>query len=482
MAVLRLALVMDRIHDVDLPTELWQEILSFCTSPEIAALALVSQRFRAISRPLLFRSCTFRMRRHDKNRNCHQRLRLRLDFLTSPEIAPLLQDCVIQGCRRSKPEWIATICANLPLFPSLRRLDIRYLSISSATVSALSNLTCQSSLLSLSLVRCGAGIALPSGWEKHQGSISVESFTSRQYESAQGVDRWRFDLTSLNIAALRHLDLGSRDSTKWLVMGFSPRTGTRFPNVETLHLHVRGLDDVPESNLISTLACFPSVRTLDIRAPHNYDRSRQAMHGPIGLPMDHLPALQSFHGPARQVVSYCRGRPSVRHLKLYGLRVSQTCKVAELSPLLFGMGSTSTCAQIVSIDLRIAMFVETITSHMARIFPSLRALRMVVPRTGVPGVVYDFQRILDSMEALILSPALEVLFLAFRYDVDVNPWAHPNTSRFAKMEEAVRQLASRFPALEHICVCCDLGARAAGKRTRMWRWSRGLREEMVWAR
>ncbi|KAJ7503759.1 hypothetical protein B0H11DRAFT_1984182 [Mycena galericulata] len=454
--------------DVDLPVELWQEILALLGRSDVCAVALVSPRLKVIAQPLIFRSCVFRMRRHRRARAL-LRLGSRIEFLTSPDIAPLVQEYTVLDGRHNSADCIAAICDSIQRFPNLRNVNFKYVRMNSSTISAI----CQASaafktFLSLSLVGCMTDFTWSDG---QPSSINLSAFTLHNGHTPHHPhdNRW---LLFLSFDALRVLDVATPQSTASFLAGIMAGMGTRFSSVETIHFHLHGLEDLPEGQgLVSILTSFPSVRILQIHPPHKYEHGRR-VHSPPALSESSLTRLSSFHGPASHAAVYCRARASVNHLKLYGLGDNYACTYRELLVPLQTIASSTPSPDHASLELRIAFPVEDIAGEIAATFPALRSLRVVAPYSDP---FQDFHRLITSLEALVLPPRVAVLYLAFRYCIDIEKWAHPS-ARFERMKAAVRALAQRYPTLRHVChvcVCCDLAHWAYPHRTRVWRWTRG---------
>ncbi|KAJ7021871.1 hypothetical protein C8F04DRAFT_1139608 [Mycena alexandri] len=452
--------------EVKIPAELWLRILDCMDTSNIPQLALVSQQLRVIVQSLIFKTCVFQAGKHHRSRHeSHLRLNAKLtakiSALISPHIAQFLRKWTLVGGRRNSGAYVAALCATLPMFPNLDTVHFKSVRMTSTLVSLISAVTLKNPL-SLSLISCMTDF--PGRSDRQPGSIALGSLLMHN-DHIPEYPHDHYWLSLLRADMLTVLDLATAHSTASFMFGMAQRTGTHFSNLEILHLHLEGLDNVPEEDLVSILATLHSVRTFHIHPPHSYVHE-PGRHGPFLLPAAALPRLSSFLGPAAQARSYCADRASIRHLSLYSPGSGRACVYNELlDPHLV------VPPYLASLQLRVAFPVEDIARAVAVAYPVLRGLRIIAPHATPPP---DFRRLLTSLEALALPPTLEVLFLALRHRQDSNRWPLNSIPRFEMVQTAVEKLRQRYTALNNICVCFDFGDMGERRnRTRVWRWTRG---------
>ncbi|KAJ7764691.1 hypothetical protein B0H16DRAFT_1525398, partial [Mycena metata] len=454
-------------REVKLPAELWFKILACMDTSHISQLALVSQQLRIIVQSLIFKTCVFQAgkhhrSRHESHRRMNGKLAAKLSVLTLPHIAQFLRQWTLVGGRRNSRGYVAAVCATLSMFPNLQAVHFQSVRMTSTVVSLISAATLKNPL-SLSLVSCMTDF--PGRWSEGQpGSIRLGSFLLHN-EHIIKYPHDHYWLSMLRTDTLAVLDFATAHSTASFMFGMAQSTGPQLSNLEILHLHLEGLDDVPEQDLVSILATLHSVHTFHIHPPPSYVHT-PGRHGPFLLPATALPQLSSFLGPAAQAQSYCANRASIRHLSLYSPGLGRACVYDELL-----VPHLTVPPQLASLHLRIAFPVEDIAREVAATCPVLRGLRIIVPHaTPTP----DFRRLVASLEALVLPPTLEVLFLGLRHQQDSSPWPHNSIPRFEVLQTAMEGLQQRHTALRYICVCFDMGDMGERRsRTRVWRWTRG---------
>ncbi|KAJ7659189.1 hypothetical protein DFH06DRAFT_1406234 [Mycena polygramma] len=403
-------------------------------------IALVSRYLQAPAYSVLFQSCVFNLRHS-------HRLHSIITVYTFPHIAPIVRECTVLGRRNSAPD-VADICAALLHFTNLRHLTFQYVRMTVTTLAAICS-TQLSALNSLSLISCMTGFGVPS-----QGQADP--------------------LTLKNSGSTKNLSRLSRtiipQSTKCFVEHLtrqSPRLN--FPALETLLLTLSGLHKFPDG-ANSVLLSFPALRMLSVNSSFKIPPSSR-IYAPISVPASSLPLLSSFHGPAGHAAAYCTGRPSIRHLELYG-EPCYACRACHAEKLLPSLPEIAAAAPALSsLKLRIA-------APLAELLPTLGA---------TPGAKNWVPVLADLLSALAapgsLPAELAVLFLAVRYTTGPGDRWDALRARVASVGPAIQRLGRAVPGIRLICVCCDLdmgaGAvvRRGHERTILWCWERDARGE-----
>ncbi|KAJ7613272.1 hypothetical protein DFH06DRAFT_1370730 [Mycena polygramma] len=429
---------------VPFPAELWLDILSDLASPDLSTMRRVSQELRQLVNPFLFKSCVLRIQTAGP-----VGLRPKIAFYTSPAIAASVRDCTVLGCRHNTPAAITDICAALPQLRNLRHLTFQYVRMSPTMITTIRRAALPTSdslsLASLSLVSCVTDF--PDSSTHGAGAVTLKSVLihNELHPTFPHDDRW-FSL--LNLDLLQSLDVAQPHMTRAFVEWLARPLNIQLPVLESLQLHVSGLDDVMDK-FLSVLTLFSSLRVLGVKAgpPYNivsywrgYPRISCVPHG--------LPLLTSFHGPATQAAVYCAGRTLVRHLKLYGAHLNQAISHTTLLVVIKDIARAAPHLQ--SLELRSAHSLDRVTVALAESFPALRSLRVVIPHFSEGTIA----TLLNTLEILALPRAIEVLFVIYRV-TDRAPWPAVPTSD-ADMVSAILTLTQHAPTLQKVCICCDL--------------------------
>ncbi|KAJ6518160.1 hypothetical protein C8R47DRAFT_1086205 [Mycena vitilis] len=457
-----------------LPVELWLKILQYRNlgPRDLVAMALVSPHLQAPAYSVLFRSCVF---------NLHHSHRLHpiITVYTSPHIAPIVRECTVLGHRNSTAD-VAAICAALLHFTNLRHLTFQYVRMAATTLNAIYS-SQLSALDSLSLISCITSFGVPLQGQADVLNVNKFLLHNEPIPAFPHDYRW---LGIINIGRLVVLDLAQPQSTQCFVEHLtkqSPRLN--FPALETLLLTLSGLYAFPDK-VSSILLSFPALRILSIGSSFTNPPSTR-VYAPIAVPTNSLPLLSSFHGPAGHAAAYCTGRPSVRHIEIYG-EPCHACRASHDARLLPFLPEIAAAAlALSSLALRIATPLAELLPKLGATFPNLRALRAVVPSHHRVSVLAD---LLSALAAPIDSPGslpvdLAVLFLAVRHVIAPGDRWDALRARVASVGAAIQRLGRAVPGIRLICVCCDLDMgdgvvmRRGHERTIIWRWERDARGE-----
>ncbi|KAJ7506129.1 hypothetical protein B0H11DRAFT_330128 [Mycena galericulata] len=428
----------------DMPGELWLEILPHLGKDDLRATTLVSRKVRWIAQSLLFAVFEHTLC-PGFSEAVLKRLQEKITFYTSPDRAHVIQGCTVLGGRSNSPIYVEEICRALPKFHNLRHISIQYVRISSTLVAAIAR-AATAARMSLSLVSCMSNFTTGDCATVPLQELAVHNDYIPKYFLDNS---W---LGVLDLHALRVLNIARPHSTKSFMNIFI--TGIQLSTLEVLDLHLQGLIGVAKTDFVSSLACFPGLRTLHLHPPLRPDPTSW-VHGSLDIPSTSLPALASFYGPSTQAAAFCTdGRP-IKHLKLYGSADNTTCgrvlthQLAEISRHAPGLAS---------LELRDAELPTTV----ATTFPELRSLRLVVPHS-LTYFMPDLHGVLASLESLVLPMHLTVLYLAFEHVTDIQEWGLP-LSKDDETEAVMRDLGRRHPLL------CEISLQLSYSNSTEWRW------------
>jgi hypothetical protein len=250
-----------------LPNELWFETFSILPRKTLMSLHSASRLFHRISRPLLFDEFEFHpfqiqegaSSRYADQNDVYKNTK-RLEFWTSPEIAPFVRRCTFSAFSRSHnlddPSPVfATFFRLLPNFYSLREISCVTVKFDRVAVEALCALP---NLARVQLTACSL-----------DGDITglllrVKSFLYVQITGMRsaGAQSW---LSILDKDTLRDLKLPSPPSPGLILQGIT----SDYPNVQRLLLGVKDWSEIP------LLSKFSDVRSLQIIWCPSYDREME---------------------------------------------------------------------------------------------------------------------------------------------------------------------------------------------------------------
>ncbi|KAJ7210788.1 hypothetical protein GGX14DRAFT_450297 [Mycena pura] len=121
----------------NVPNEIWELVFLPLARPELMKIQLTQRRLRSIARPLLFRHFTFYI-----SDGYHPLLLERLEYWSSPEVAPCVRECSLTGTRQ-RPQSVLlsqAFLSHLPHFTSMRRFLMTGFTYSPAFLQALQSL------------------------------------------------------------------------------------------------------------------------------------------------------------------------------------------------------------------------------------------------------------------------------------------------------------------------------------------------------
>jgi hypothetical protein len=281
---------------VDLPTELWMDILKTLAFPDLKLISLACKRFRALAAPRLFRRLCLTMFSYRGGCNWsysgtdyHDVRKLvfpsdqYLEFYGSEKIAPLVRE--FRLCKYSYKHLIEpgieVVLALLRRLPGLESITFRSCNLDAQVMHALEQLP---ALASISMIFCSG----PTTHIPHLRLKKVELVDIR---------RWLF---TPDPDSLECLSIGNCE----------PPAASCLPNLRTLSVNTYHWPSVFCCLDFLVKCSCPSLETLSLSStvreyelPANID----------GLPT--IPRLQNFAGPIRLAPIFATGR-SLLHVIL----------------------------------------------------------------------------------------------------------------------------------------------------------------------
>ncbi|KAF8209497.1 hypothetical protein K438DRAFT_1929894 [Mycena galopus ATCC 62051] len=460
---------------LNVPVDIWLEILSHTARPDLCSLTLVTPTLRWLAQSLMFESLVLRIPGQNSNQtrfllklalfiSIRRGLHSKFAFFTSPRIAPLVRNCKLLGDSSGAPEvYGVALCDALPKFPRLRRLHLEDILMTPRMVRKIAKVSSDIQLC-LRLIRCTPRFPV-SLWVS---PILLEELSlTTNDEDPEAViyhNRW-LSILSLNLQKLRVLVLRNVESTMKSMEIFIDSPD--FPGLEVLSLDSGGIDKNSEQKFISILSRFPSLRTLELHSSNT-----RVLWSPWSseIPATTVPLLSCFCGPAHLAPAFCAGRQITR-LKLQGTVGVQPCEQQLLDLHLFGMIASKNVT-LASLQLRVKFPTQQLLEAIATSFPMLRSLRFFSrPLTITETPRPNLQAILNTIDNIVLPPHLEVLYVAFLQ-------VGPKLDRAMKQEKrqivtTIRGLVQRYPSLRHFSLSTDLSVngKIIGSMTTAWKSS-----------
>ncbi|KAK7064997.1 ubiquitin family protein [Favolaschia claudopus] len=358
---------------LDLPTEIWLDILSYVPEHSLDALSRTCNRLRWITLPLLFRSQlffpfleTFTFRRLDRTFNEYQeRINQRVSFMSSAPMAGIIQELHIlyygPGYNRRHnvthtpmEGGFDALFSALPNFQHLTKLILQYPSCNDALFGALKQLQ---HLLSFELeVSSAASGTIPIPAQK-------EFILNRTYSPIKLFPSDEFSLYFLFPAQL-----------EVLVAGFTgTETIARALNLThenaTLDLAVRF---VASPHLHGALAACPNLTSLRLRSSA-LDGHVSPTPAPSHLPATLIPHLTSFHGPPDFALIFSPHR-TLRALRLWSSHSVSSVSAPWLVHGILSQLSMSMGLRLTSLDLGVTLLPHSLFAAIRDVFPSLERL------------------------------------------------------------------------------------------------------------
>ncbi|KAJ7204127.1 hypothetical protein GGX14DRAFT_460924 [Mycena pura] len=302
-------------------------------------IQLTQQRLRSVARPLLFRHFTFHI---DGNRV--SLLLQRLEYWSSPEIAPCVRECSLTGQNRLQSVLSQAFLSRLPRFTNLRQFSMQSFMYTPTFFQALQSLP---ALRHLESCHC-----FP--------------------DPAVSADDWRLliplDLTFIHI---HHLHVGGdltrhvRHDTVCSMEVFLGEqscadilAGDPFPLVKHL-LCCLAFKKPSASSVSHLLSQFPAIEVLHF--PSKIDESTFAASSKV-----HLPSLTRLTGNPR-VLSLLQTTAALRYLNIdYG-----SWKPREFLAMVH-----SNMAGVISLCVSFTSFSYENICDLSRCFPGLQSLRV----------------------------------------------------------------------------------------------------------
>ncbi|KAK7008006.1 ubiquitin family protein [Favolaschia claudopus] len=365
---------------LDLPTEIWLDILSYVPEHSLDALSRTCNRLRWITLPLLFRSQlffpfleTFTFRRLDTTFDEYQdRMTRRVSFMSSAQMAGIIQELHIlyygPGYNRRHNVTHTPIEAvfdalfsALPTFQHLTKLILQYPACNAALFGSLKQLQ---HLLSFELeVSSAASGTIPIPAQK-------EFILNRTYSPIKLFPSDEFSLYFLFPAKLEVIVAGfTGTETIARALNLAHDTGVPLSRLATLDLAVRF---VASPHLHGALAACPNLTSLRLRSSA-LDGHVSPTPAPSHLPATLIPHLTSFHGPLDFALIFSPHR-TLRALRLWSSHSVSSVSAPWLIHGILSQLPMSMGLRLTSLDLGVTLLPHSLFAAIRDAFPSLERL------------------------------------------------------------------------------------------------------------
>ncbi|KAJ6469196.1 hypothetical protein C8R47DRAFT_1150713 [Mycena vitilis] len=442
---------------LDFPVDIWLEILPYVSDTrDLRATTLVSPELRWIAQSFLFRSFAHILRYTQPTGEDLIRLHAKIAFYTSTRIAPLVRVTKLMGNFRLPEVYGTTLCNALPAFTRLSRLVFHGVQLTPKMVAALVS-TSADIRLSFILYR-----SVPEITALHEPvAISLEELAIYQTDPlVHDGGRW---LDIANLRLLRALVLGTPESTTGCMRALTH--GPLLPALEILCLDSRGLHQMAREQFVSTLVCFPALRTLDIH-PTAFGTGVWPTWS-AEIPSTVIPVLSYFSGPHHLAPLFCATRP-ISRLRIHG---AIGFDLQRLDRNLFSVAQSNN--SLASLELAVEYSTPEIHRTVASEFPALRSLRLVASRHASWDNPWpDLQAVLQMIDNFILPPRLEVLYLAFIHLPPINGPKIEHVVQDELTATTLRGLVRKRPSLQHISFCTALRVNGENVESTATTWTR----------
>ncbi|KAF8155016.1 hypothetical protein K438DRAFT_2026556 [Mycena galopus ATCC 62051] len=412
------------------PAEVWAEILgnvSEYDSPTFQNFSLTCRAFLPMSRPFLFSSIRFTPYRNGGKGSpllpspSEVDLRLeRLDFLCSPEIAPVVRFCRISADPyRDSDKWsfftdtpyilLDAVFQRLGNFTGLQKLHASKIHF---TQVGLDNLCKLSNLFELDLFHCPA--APGARIEPSPRALRISNFSiyhDSKTKSGQADDYW---FPMLQPDQLRVL-------TSNFALGRTVHALRSFNNVHTLKATMHS---PTPAQYLTIMSKFPALRTLKL---HGKGLQSDGLAPTVAV----FPLLEEYYGP-HEALPFFLAATTLR-------RVQTECGGAEdLSIRIQGIQGRN----ITSLNVKIGAFNTTAFNKIVELLPRLTQLLIT---TGVSDLDRMFTRMIYDPRKLPNDVVVDG-----RFGDEVRTGFKPSTF-FLKLAS----VPFLPPALERLAICWD---------------------------
>ncbi|KAF8155053.1 hypothetical protein K438DRAFT_1987273 [Mycena galopus ATCC 62051] len=410
------------------PTEVWAEILGNVFKYDrrtFQSFSLVCRDFLPVSRPFIFYYIRVAPFRNSGNGSLclpspsEVDLRLeRLDFLCSPEIAPLVRFCQIcADPRRDSDKWsfstdtpyilLDALFQRLGQFTGLQKLHASRIYF---TQVGLDNLCRLPNLFELQLFECSAvpGARI----EPSPRALRISNFNIYYHDSHNQADDYWFSM--LQPDQLRVL-------TSNFALGRTVHASPSFNNVRTLKAIMH--DPTPAQHL-TIMSKFPGVRILELRG-------KGLQPDAVAPAVAVFPLLEQYHGPY-EALPFFLASTTLRRVR------TECVRAEDLSTRIQGVQGHN----ITSLYVDIRGLNTTVFNKIVDLFPRLTQLLIT---TGVSDLYTMFTREIHDARKLPKNVVVDG-----RYGDEVRAGFKPSTF-FLKLA------TTPFlpPALERLAICWD---------------------------
>ncbi|KAJ7896692.1 hypothetical protein B0H14DRAFT_3605134 [Mycena olivaceomarginata] len=409
----------------NLPPELWSETFKGLPSKALISLHATSHQFHQIARPLLFGEFhfhPFHVQEGASSRYSDQldvdRNTKRLEFWTSPAVAPFVRGCTFSAFCRSRDDpspVFATFFRLLPNLCNLKEVNCVMVRFDRAAVQALCTL---SNLARVQLTGCFCAMSQS---EVVDLVLHVKSFRCADIASmsSAGAHRW---LDILDKDTLHDLTLPSPPSPSLFREGPIPN----FPNLQRLLLGIKAWSEIP------LLSNFPAMRYLQVSWCPSYSRDDAQSQQPVVLTQ-----LDTYEGPD-EVLLFIDPLTAPRRLNI------APCNPQLLLERFFTVRPVLRAVHQLILSLHYLQL-DVLSGCLASL-PSLREIRMKVYHPFadytpiVPGDFHNRQTFFESLATRSPFPAtLEKLYVSW---VAPAPTPDPHSTLALASAQAAREALS----------------------------------------
>ncbi|KIK65429.1 hypothetical protein GYMLUDRAFT_70539 [Collybiopsis luxurians FD-317 M1] len=458
---------------IHLPVELWSYIFLLLDISCLRNLALTCSPFRWLARPFLYRSLTVVCFRPsvssaapcDISRVIHafqtaQRQEVvetleRLQFLTSPGIAPLIRRCSLEFQKWPDPSFepvLNLLCDHLHRFTNLQKLEFSNVLITRKRTTDISTL---SSLKELVFKDCMIQIDSSNSICK----IRTQSLTiSRANHPISDVDKpcWLAFVELDQLLELRLLtSRAAIDTLEELA-----ETELHLPRLKSLEIERDKKSTHPYPQLSNIITKLPSLSQLHLLRKPEPDRPSEVTKLPVADPeafqcCSRKHGLALYDGPHFLITSFHEEQlKDLRRVRLFGDRWGETCDMVGIRQDLWHLHRGA--ANLESMHLR-AFHTSSICSTIASLFPELQSLAFSLPsqtNTQDPMLALTREPFLESLINMALPLNLKhlvILGMIFSDPTEGN--------------QVIEALADKYDSLQHIFLYFPQGFWMAWSKT-----------------
>lgn len=372
---------------ISLPVELWLEVFQHLPLECLLEISLVSKTLRLIAIPAIYKT----QRAHPfqesldyrgiSGTNYTTRTRARLQCLTSPHIAPAVEEFFISPYpphfNRQYRIWKAEqdvaeeLFDSLARLPNLRKLVCERLTLTPTRITALSHLQLEDLELDIAVYPSDEIIPVPA---KRRFSINFNKkpeFTATVY------------LLFTHPQSLQEIYFGPSVTESMVLAIYS--SATPFSSVHTLDIPISIL---ASPSFIPFLSCFPSLKSIQLRSwdpDCNFPDINPALLDGV------IPLLQSYHGSAHLAPLFASNR-NLRSAKLWGFEGDQWSVPALLEPDVLAdiLTALSKSSDLEALEVEVTIVPRSLLALIAACFPRLKSLSINAhDRYYYPGFVFN---------------------------------------------------------------------------------------------